>query len=264
MPSDNLVVENTQIPAYPSDASKEMIEAGVFYGCRKSKTNPKMKSCVLMNRGGIEIINLDKTEDYLNDALSFTKEKVRNGSMVLLAATQPSAEEDILKMAKKFGFPYVVNRWPGGTITNFKIISKRIEYLKKLRGDLAGGALDKYTKKERVMIEREIGRLTDLFGGLENLTREPDLLIVIDPRLHSIAVREAKQKGIPVVALGNVDSDPDSVKYLVPGNDNSRKSINWFLTKIESAIEEGLKFKVDVKEEAEKAGAEIKPISNEK
>lgn len=251
--AEEIITQNNQ-PAYPaaaSEASREMIDAGVFYGRKKSKTNPKMRRFVMGNRGGIEIIDLEKTEAALAEALAFVTEKVRNGGSFLLVATEPAAESGVHAMAKKFSAPYVSLRWVGGTLTNFKIISKRVEHLKKLRSDLASGALDKYTKKERVDIDREIKRLEELMGGLEAMPREPDFIIMIDPNLHVTAVREARIKKIPIVALANIDADPDLVDYLIPGNDKAKKSIEWFLGNIERAIEEGLKLKAVPKVEPE-------------
>ncbi|MDO8536982.1 MAG: 30S ribosomal protein S2 [bacterium] len=225
---------------YPEEASREMIDAGVFYGRKKNTTNPRMRPYVLTNRGGIEIINLVKTVEGLEKATAFLKERIKNGGQILFAGTQPAAEEGILKLATRFQMPSVTNRWAGGTITNFKIISKRIEYFKKLRSDFASGALQKYTKKERLGLEDEMNRLKELFGGIELLMKEPDVLVTVDTNLHMTAVREANRANIPVVALSNVDSNPDMIDYLVPGNDSGRKSINWFLEKIGAAIEEGL------------------------
>ncbi len=239
MPENNQLISAVE-SAYPKEASREMIEAGVFYGRKKSKTNPKMKPYVLGNRAGVEMINLAKTAEALETVLGFLKEKVRLGGLVLLVGTQPAAEEGILRLANKFNLPYVNKGWSGGTLTNFKIISKRVEYLKKLRRDFASHALDKYTKKERVDLEKEMKRLEELFGGLENLTKEPDVLVMVDPNLHLTALREARKLSIPIIALGNVDCDPDLIDYLVPGNDKARKSIDWFLGKVESAIEAGL------------------------
>lgn len=237
-----------------------MIEAGVFYGRKKSKTNPKMKQHVLMNRGGIEIIDLGKTAEALEGALGFLREKVREGGLVLLLGTQAAAEAEIMRLAERFHLPHVVNRWAGGTITNLKIISKRIDYFKKLRSDFASGALEKYTKKERLMLEREMNRLRELFGGLENLTKEPDVVVMVDPIMHHTALREANRAKIPVIALGNVDADPDAVDYLVPGNDKARKSIGWFLGKIETAIAEGQKAMTEnKKEEADKKIENVEP-----
>lgn len=257
MPNEVVVPStNAHDAAYPAEGSREMMDAGVFYGRKKSKTNPKMRQFVLANRGGIEIINLQKTTEMLDVAMAFVKEKVRNGALVLIVGTMPTAESSVVNLAKKFTLPYVSFRWVGGAITNFKIIGKRVEYMKKLRSDLASGALEKYTKKERLEMEREVHRLEELMGGLENMTREPDVIVMIDPVLHVTAVREAHVKKISIVAFANVDADPDDVDYLIPGNDKSKKSIEWFLGKVETAIDEGLKLKaVQAAQAAEAAQA---------
>ena len=188
-------------------------------------------------------------------AMGFVKEKVRNGGMPLLVGTSPAADAGIEQLAKEFSLPYVMLRWVGGTLTNFKIISRRVEHLRKLRADLASGALEKYTKKERLEMEREVKRLEELMGGLEAMPREPDLLVVVDPNLHVTAVREANIRNIPVVAYANVDADPDIIDYLVPGNDKARMSVSWFLGNVEKAIREGITERAsakaqEVKEEA--------------
>jgi small subunit ribosomal protein S2 len=252
--SDDTFTEK-QENIYPAEASREMIEAGVFYGRKKSKTNPKMRKFILANRGGIEIINLDKTNEGLEKATAFIKEKVRNGGMPLFVGTSPAAEASVEKIAKEFSLPYVTLRWVGGTLTNFKIISRRVEYFKKLRSDLASGMLEKYTKKERLEMEHEVKRLEELMGGLETMPREPDFLVVIDPNMHTTAVREAKVKRIPIVALANVDADPDVIDYLVPGNDKARMSVAWFLANVEKAIREGV---------AERSAAKAQEVKAEK
>ena len=239
------VAQTTIYPETPTPEIKEMIDAGVFYGRKKTKTNPKMKGYVLLNRGGVEVINLAESAVAMEHASGFLREKMRHGCLVLFVATQPAAEVTVTDLAKKFGMPYAVTCWPGGAITNFSVISKRVDYMKKLRSDLARGAMDKYTKKERVMLDRELGRLADLFGGMESMSRTPDVLVVVDPSEHHTAVREANKKKIPVVALGNVDTDPDLIDYLVPGNDSAKSSIGWFLNKIEEAIMAGLKEKTE-------------------
>ena len=150
---------------YPSEEFREMVEAGVFFGRKKSKTHPKMKPAVLTNRNGIEIINLAKTTEDLEKAVEFLQQKAQEGALMLVVATQPAAAS-MEGLAKEFGFPYVSRRWIGGTLTNFKIIRSRIDYFKKLRADWEQKAFDKYTKKERVLIEREIEKLRELMGGL--------------------------------------------------------------------------------------------------
>jgi len=252
---------NNQADFYPEEVYKELVEAGVFYGRSKSKTNPKMKPCVLTNRGGIEIINLAKTIEGLEAAIGFLKEKIRSGGLVLLVGTQPAAQDTIVRLAMKFNFPYVIRRWPGGALTNFKVISKRIEYFKKTKSDLAAGFFQKYTKKEQLDIEKEVSRLEELMGGLVNLNREPDVLLVIDPSPHLTAVREANRLNIPIIAFADVDSNPDLLQYPVVGNNKSRKSIDWFLGKIETAIDEG---RVMQKEAAAAKEAEKQAEHNEK
>ncbi len=255
----DVAFQTDQAFVYPAEGSREMIDAGVFYGRKKSKTNPRMREFILTNRGGIEVINLEKTAELLDRAMAFVKEKVRENAIPLLVGTEPGAEASVSRLAKKYGYPYVTFRWVGGAITNFKIISKRVEYLKKLRSDLASGALEKYTKKERLELEREMRRLENLMGGLETLTREPDLVIMVDPGLHHTALREAQRRHIPVVALANVDVDPDDIDYLVPGNDKAKKSIEWFFGNVERAIGEGIALRVAPADalKAEGAKAEV-------
>lgn len=222
---------------YPDERFREMIDAGVFYGRKRSKTNPRMQPYILGNRNNIEIIDLGKTTEMLDLALAFLKEKVRSGGILLFAGTQPPAE-GIRDVASEFHFPVVVTRWLGGTLTNFRIISKRIEYFKKLKSDWASGAFEKYTKKERLQIERELRRLEELMSGLEDLSALPSVLVVIDPNAHLTAVREARRLGTPIIGLLNTDSNPDFIDYPVPGNTKARTSINWFLDKVRSAIRE--------------------------
>ncbi|MBM3257564.1 MAG: 30S ribosomal protein S2 [Candidatus Liptonbacteria bacterium] len=221
------------------EATREMIDAGVFYGKRKNKTHPRMKGAVLANRGGIEIVNLAKTSEELVRAMNFLKEKTNSGSLYLVVGTQPAAQEIVETFSKTFKFPYVVNRWVGGTLTNFKIISQRVDYMKKLRSGLATGAFDKYTKKERLGLERELERLLELMAGLEELVRIPDVLIVIDPVGHEAAVREARQLNVPIVSLADTDADPESITYAVPGNTKAKKSVEWFLGKLQTVVAEG-------------------------
>lgn len=225
---------------FPEESMKEVVGAGVFYGRSKSKVNPKMRPYILANRGGMEIINLYKTLESLNTVLEFVKNKMKSGGFALLIGTQPAAI-DISEMAKEFGFPLVTTRWLGGTLTNFKVISQRVQYFKKLKDDMKSGAFAKYTKKERVRIEGEIEKLQELVGGLEALAKMPDFVVVIDPKLHTTAIREANRMKIPVVAFANVDADPDVLDYFVVGNCKARKSVSWFLGKIKGAIEEGKK-----------------------
>lgn len=241
MPDENKALYAGAPEAEISPGVQEMIDAGVFYGRAKSKTHPKMKQFVLANRGGVQIIDLEKTAEHLEKATAFVKEKTRHGAYFLFVGTQPHAQSALQAAAASFNWPFVNNRWVGGTLTNFKNISLRVDFLKKLRQDFASGALEKYTKKERLMIEREKDRLSELLGGLETLTRMPDLMVVIDAHVHHAAMREARRMGIPVVAFSDLDTDPSGLPHLVPGNSKSRKSVEWFLGKVKAAAEEGRK-----------------------
>lgn len=232
--------ETEQVEALLREIPKDMLESGVFYGRKKNQGHPRAKEYILTNRNGIEVINPLKIGESLGEALAFVKGKAQEGALFLLVATQPIVEDIVTRIATELNSASVAKRWLGGTLTNFKIISKRIEYYQKLKKDLAAGNFESYTKKERLEIEREIQRLEELLSGLEKMQRLPDTVIVIDPIVHATAVREAKKLHIPVVALANIDFNPDLIKYSVPGNTKSRKSIQWFLEKIAGAIIEGV------------------------
>lgn len=232
-------VYDVGVGVYSDEALKDLVEAGVFYGRKKSKTHPRMKPFIFGNRGGVEVINLHKAMEQAERAAEFLKEKIAAGGSVLLVGTQPAAEEGLKKMAEKLELSFVSSRWLGGTLTNFKVIQKRIEYYKKLKADKASGALMKYTKKERVMFDKELARLDEFFSGLENLAARPGVLIVVDAVWHRATIREAARLNIPVIAFINTDTDPKDLEYPVSGNNKGRKSINWFLKKMEDAIAEG-------------------------
>lgn len=237
---------------YPEGAFKELTDAGVFLGRKKTKTHPRMRPYILTTRNEIEIISLQKTTEGIEKASAFIKEKIRNGGTIVVVGTQPQAAEAITAFAKELDIPYVNVRWLGGLITNFKVLSKRIEYYKKLKSELGSGALvDKYTKKERLGFERELRRLEELFGGLGNYAAIPDILLVIDPNPHMTAVKEAKLMGIPVVSYMNTDLDPEIVDYPIVGNTKARMSIAWFLGKMKEAIKEGKAAAVQPKETVE-------------
>lgn len=222
-----------------SDAAvlKDMVQAGILYGRKKSITHPRMKPLIFGTRNTIEIVDLTKTLTYLERAVKFLREVVSRNGLILLVGTQPAAKGPIEELAKKFRYPYVVNRWLGGTLTNFVTINNRMNYFKKLREDEATGALQKYTKKERVKFNKEILRLKLLFGGLESLTRVPDALLIINTKEHDTAVREARRMKIPIVALMNTDQDPDMIDYPIPGNDTAPASIRWIVGRIQEELE---------------------------
>lgn len=238
--SEEVVNVAEQVELLLKEIPKDLLEAGVFYGRKKRQTHPRAKSFILTNRNGIEVINPIKIVESLEPALTFLKKVAQDGGSILIVATQSIIENLAIKTAEEINAPYVTKRWLGGTLTNFKVISKRVEHFQKLKKDLAGGVYDKYTKKERLDIEREANGLEELLGGLVKLTHTPNVIVTIDPRVHIIAVREAKILKIPTVAFTNIDFDPEFIEYPVIGNTKSRKSIQWFFEKIEEAVREGM------------------------
>jgi len=220
---------------------KEMVDSGVFCGRTRLKTHPRMRPYILSTRNGVEIFHLGKTLEKMGDALEFLRAKVAAKGSVLLVGTQPAAQQILEDVSKELNVPAVTVRWLGGTLTNFKVISKRVEYLKKLRSDFATGAVEKYTKKEQLGLKKELAQLEELFSGIENMTGRPDVVIVIDPVLHKAAMNEARKLSIPVVAYANSDMNPEEIEYMIPGNTKSRSSIDWFMGKIKAAIKEGQK-----------------------
>ncbi len=220
---------------------KEMMEAGVFYGRTRNKTNPRMRAFILANRNGVEIINVEKTKSQLETAMAFLKAAAARNASIVVVATQPSAHEAAGALGKEFKMPVVVRRWLGGTLTNYRVISKRVEYFKKLKADLAIGAFKGYTKKEQLDLEKEAARLTETLSGLEEMAGRPEVVVVVDAVMHHTAVREANRLKIPVVALVNTDSDPALIDQPVVGNTKARTSIAWFLDKAAAAIREGKK-----------------------
>ncbi len=235
---------------YADENYREMIDAGVFYGRKKSRTNPKMKPLVLGNRNGIEIINLPKTKEQLDKALLAIKAKMQTGGYILVVATQPAATETAKLLAEEFGLPYVTQRWLGGTLTNAKIILGRLDYYRKLKEGFAKGEMEKYTKKERLGFEKELEKLTETMGGLEKYDGHPAMLLIIDSNLHLTAVKEANKMGVPVVAFANTDSDPDLLDYPIVGNNKAKSSVEWFLGKIKTAVREGIALRPAGKEAA--------------
>lgn len=235
-------------PSFDSVILEEMTKAGILYGKKKSKTHPRMKSFIFTTRNGVEIFDLPKVFGAIEKAQEFLYDIAKKGGMIMFAGALPAAKELTLALGKQFNFPYVVERWLGGTLTNFKTISERIRYYMNLKADKETGKLEKYTKKEQSQFNKEIEKLTTLFSGLETLTKLPDALVIIDAIEHETAIREAKRMNIPVVALINSDTNPEIVAYPIPANSRARSSIAWILSKLEGSIAAGIKEKGLIKE----------------
>ncbi len=219
---------------------EEMIKAGVIYGRKKSKLNPHMKPYLYTFRNGVALFDLSKVNEAVARAQQFLSDIVTKGSgAILVVATQPSAKALAKEFAATHGLLYVTERWLGGMLTNFKTISARIEYFKKLKTDRAAGKHEKHTKKERLLMDREMEKGALFFGGVENMTTLPKALIVIDANVHETAMREANRAKIPVVALLSSDADPRRATCPLPGNTNARASIAWFLERLGAALVAG-------------------------
>lgn len=224
-------------PSVEQGLLEEMTKAGVLYGRRKSKTNPRMLRYIFTTRNGMEILDIVQTIPLLERAEQFLSELVRTKKSILFVGTTPAAKDVVKSLAEKIGFPYVTERWLGGTLTNWKTIHERLEYYLKLKADRETGKLEKYTKKERVAFDKEIARLTHLFQGLETMTKLPDAVVAVGVTSHETTIREARRLKIPIVGVLSSDADPEVVDYVVPANDLSKSSVRWILDRFEKTIE---------------------------
>ncbi len=236
---DQPLLEETAFTSEEEEMLRSMMEIGVFYGRSKTRTNPLMKKYVLATRAGFEVIDLKETIVALERAADVIK-GVAHGDKgpILLVGTSPAAKAVVKDAAEKLNLPAVTERWLGGTLTNFKIILERIKQFRKLKADIASGKFEKYTKKERLELDRSLARLEILFGGIEKLDRLPSLILITDLAHNTLAAREAKRTGIPVAAFVNTDADPRLADYVIPANDKSSKSIKFLLDCLGRAIEQ--------------------------
>ncbi len=215
---------------------KDLLEAGCHFGHQSSRWHPKMKPYIFTARDGIHVFDLAKTKEGLEAAMEYVKELSKKGKIIVFLGTKRQAKGIIEEVAQEVGMPYVSQRWLGGTITNWEEIKKRIERLKEMKEKREKGEYKELTKKERILIDREIARLEKLFGGIVDLEDLPEAIFVIDTKREVAAVREAKKRGVKVVALVDSNSNPDLVDYVIPANDDAVKSIELVVRKIGQAI----------------------------
>jgi len=219
---------------------ERLFTAGAHFGFSKSRRHPTMKPFLFGNKQGTDIFDLEKTAVLLEEAKVALKEAGSNGKKVVFVGTKDEVSIAVKACAEKVEAPYVVNRWIGGMLTNFSEIKKRINRLIQLTEEGESGELErKYTKKERVVIGREAEKLSFNFGGIKTLDRTPDMMLVVDPRHDHIAVTEAKEKGIPVVAIMSSDNNVSVAKYPVIVNDTLQASVNLALDELTAAYAEG-------------------------
>ena len=217
---------------------REMLEAGVHFGHKTRYWNPKMKQYIYGSRNGVHIINLDKTAACFNDALNFISNKVAHKGKVLFVGTKRAASEQVKEAALSCGQYYVNHRWLGGMLTNWKTVKQSINRLKDLENQAQDGTFDKLTKKEALERSRDMAKLEKSLGGIKNMGGLPDVIFIIDAEVEHIAIKEAKNLGIPVVAVVDTNSCPDDVNYVIPGNDDAIRAVSLYLNSVANTVNE--------------------------
>lgn len=218
---------------------RQMLEAGVHFGHQTRHWNPKMAPYIFGARGRIHIINLEKTLPLFREAMDFVENVASNRGTVLFVGTKKAARTVIAEQAQKCGMPYVNHRWLGGMLTNFQTIKQRISRLKELESMQADGSLQNFSKKEALGMTRELEKLENSLGGIKNMSKLPDVLFILDVGYEKNAVSEAKKLGIPVVGVVDTNNDPISADYMIPGNDDSMRSILLYVQSASVAVLEG-------------------------
>ncbi len=219
---------------------EEMFSNGTHFGYSKSRRHPTTTSYVFATKNGVDIINIEKTSVLFETALEKITNLAQSGKTILFVGTKAEARSQIVETALALNMPYVSERWVGGTLTNFSEIKKRIAKLLELRDQKEKGGLDKYTKKERLLIDREMEDMTKNFQGLTGITRTPDAVFVIDTKKEHIAVTEAHKMNLPVIAVMNTDCNTKDANFPIVANDASVSSISFFLSKVKEAYNKGL------------------------
>ncbi len=227
----------------------DLLKSGAHFGHTTSKWNPKMKPYIFTVRNNIHILDLEKTKKALLNAAKFAQDITSKGGTVLFIGTKRQSKEIIKKAAQSCSMPYVNVRWLGGTFTNHRTIQRTIHKLERLENLKATGELEShYTKKERLLIEREIEKMKKLFEGIQNMKRLPEAIFVTDVKHDDIAVKEAQKSRVKVIGLADTNSNPDGLDYAIPCNDDATKAIELMCTVISEAINEGRKTQAVVKE----------------
>ncbi len=228
---------------------KSLLESGVHFGHRTNKWHPAMRPFIFTERNGIHIIDLQQTVKAINNAYNLIRDTVQNGGSVLFVGTKRQAQETIRDEALRAGQPYVTERWLGGMITNWSTIFQRIMEMERLEKLRDSGDIKRLTKKEGLMIERQINRLNLRLSGVRNMKRLPDLLFVIDVTREATAVHEANLRGIPVIALVDTNCDPSDIDYVIPSNDDAIRAIKLLVAKMADAAIEGKSMRKDEEQE---------------
>jgi small subunit ribosomal protein S2 len=242
---------------------KALLESGVHFGHRTNKWNPGMKPYIFTERNGIHIIDLQQTVKAITTAYNAIRDVVSTGGMVMFIGTKRQAQETVRDEAVRCGMPYVTERWLGGMLTNWTTMHQRIVELERMEKLFASGDIEKLTKKEGLLIQREINRLNVHLSGVRNMARLPDLIFVVDVSREYAAVHEANLLKIPVIALVDTNCDPTNVDYVIPSNDDAIRAIKLLVAKMADAVEEGKAMRKDEELEAEAAEARFAATSTD-
>jgi len=218
---------------------RELLEAGVHFGHQTRRWNPKMRRFIFGERGGIYIIDLQKTLASIEEAQSFVRNLAERGGTVLFVGTKKQAQDSVEEEARRSGMPYVNHRWLGGLLTNWRTISERIEHLHELRRLRDENQLELLPPKERISMQGELEKLDANLGGVADMRKQPDAIFIVDLRKEQLAVREARRLGMPVIALVDTNCDPDEADFVIPGNDDAIRSCSLVVRAIGDAIAEG-------------------------
>jgi small subunit ribosomal protein S2 len=218
---------------------RELLEAGVHFGHQTRRWNPKMRRFIFGERGGIYIIDLQKTLESLEEASAFVRNLAERGGTVLFVGTKKQAQDSVEEEAKRTGMPYVNHRWLGGLLTNWRTIAERIERLHELRRLRDEDQLELLPPKERISMQAELEKLEANLGGVADMRKQPDAIFIVDLRKEQLAVREARRLGMPVIALVDTNCDPDEADFVIPGNDDAIRSCSLVVHALGEAISEG-------------------------
>lgn len=222
---------------------KELLEAGVHFGHRTRRWNPKMRPYIFTERSGVHIIDLQQTLELLETAAQIVRDTVSRGGTVLFVGTKRQAQATVQSEAERCGMPYINHRWLGGTLTNWQTIQQRIRHLLDLERRTDSGEFRGLTKKERLTIQREIDKLNERIGGLKTMRKLPELIFIVDTSMEDLAVLESSRLKIPMVGMVDTNADPTQIDYVIPSNDDAIRSVKLIVKVIADAAEEGLRIR---------------------
>jgi small subunit ribosomal protein S2 len=246
-------IERMTTAPQPSATLKALLEAGVHFGHQTRRWDPRMKQYIYTQRNGIHIIDLQQTVPLLAAAQDFVRSVTARQRTVLFVGTKKQAQDVIEQEAKRAQQPYVINRWLGGTLTNFQTIEGRIDYLVRMEAQAERGELEAITKREAGRIMNELERMNRYFGGIKTMNRLPGAIFVVDPPMERIAVTEAMRMRVPIIAMCDTNSNPEEIDYPIPANDDAIRAVKLIASKIADACIEGFTMEASAAEAGEEA-----------